>query len=123
MCVHLSGGPPAAPPAAAAAPLLDMQQALDARMAALQQQLSARSAQLADLRDRLTASERQVAARDAEVARLGRLLGSGPDVDKLARDQAASASENIILALNRQVRQESDCIQTQPAFMHASWSA
>lgn len=84
--------------------MIDLQSVTDASIAALQQQLSARSAHLAELQQQLTSAQQAVSARDAEVSRLGELLGAGPDIDRLARDQLTTASENIILSLNKQVR-------------------
>eukprot|EP00878_Enallax_costatus_P036574 GHUV01041084.1.p1 GENE.GHUV01041084.1~~GHUV01041084.1.p1 ORF type:complete len:305 (+),score=105.84 GHUV01041084.1:203-1117(+) len=98
-------GPPAAPPALPQS-MIDLQAATDASIAALQQQLSARAAHIADLKQQLSAAQQAVLARDAEVARLGELLGAGPDIDRLARDQLSEASENIILSLNKQVRRD-----------------
>lgn len=83
--------------------MIDLQAATDARIASLQQQLSARAAQVAELQQQLAAAQQAVTSRDAEVTRLGELLGAGPDIDKLARDQLSAASENIILSLNKQV--------------------
>lgn len=62
-----------------------------------------RAAQVADLQQQLVAAQQAVSSRDAEVTRLGELLGAGPDIDKLARDQLSEASEHIILSLNKQV--------------------
>ncbi len=83
--------------------MINLQQVTDARLASLQQQLAARAAQVAQLQQQVAAAHQQVAARDAEVSRLSGLLGTGPDVERLARDQLAAASDNIILSLNKQV--------------------
>jgi chromosome segregation ATPase len=83
--------------------MISLQQASDARIAALQSQLAARSSQLEQVQAQLAAAQRQVASREGEASRLAGLLGAGPDVDRLARDQLAAASEDIILSLNKQV--------------------
>lgn len=84
--------------------MVSLQQANDARIAALQSQLAARSAQLEQMQAQLAAAQRQVASREGEASRLAGLLGAGPDVDRLARDQLSAASDDIILSLNKQVR-------------------
>lgn len=102
MCAFTAGAQAAAPIPVPAS-LINIQAASDARIASLQQQLSSRAAQVADLQQQLAAAHQAVSARDAEVTRLGEVLGAGPDVDKLAKDQMAAASESIILSLNKQV--------------------
>jgi hypothetical protein len=52
----------------------------------------------------LEAARRSVAARDSEIARLAGRLGAGPDVDRLALERRADVSEEVVLALNKQVR-------------------
>jgi chemotaxis protein MotB len=83
--------------------MLDLQRATDARLAALQSQAATRSEQAAALAAQVAELQRAVASRDAEVSRLSAQLAHGPDVDMLARDQLATASEDAILALNKQL--------------------
>lgn len=100
--VVLPGGQGTTPPPLPSS-MINLQQATDARIASLQAQLIARTEQLEQLQQQLGSLQGQLASRDGEVSRLAGLLGSGPDVDRLARDQLAAASENIILSLNKQV--------------------
>jgi hypothetical protein len=61
---------------------------------------------VSQLQQQLQETQRSVAARDAEVSRLGARLGAGgPDVDSLSRDQRGDAYDTIVLSLNKQVRQ------------------
>lgn len=83
--------------------MLDLQRATDARLAALQSQAATRSEQAAALAAQVAELQSAVASRDAEVSRLSAQLAHGPDVDMLARDQLATASEDAILALNKQL--------------------
>lgn len=109
-CLHYTdssaGGPAVSPPSVPQS-VINLQAATDARIASLQQQLAERAAQAAELQQQLAAAQQAIAARDAEVSRLGEMLGAGPDIDKLARDQLSAASENIILSLNKQVGEKS----------------
>lgn len=85
--------------------MISLQQATDARLAALQQQLAARAAQVSQLQEQLQEAQRSITSRDAEVSRLGARLGAGGlDVESLARDQRDSAYDTVILSLNKQVR-------------------
>lgn len=64
-------------------------------------------AQMLQLQEQLLEAQRAIAARDAEVARLGVRLGAGgPDVGTLSRDQWGDAYATIVLSLNKQVGQE-----------------
>jgi len=58
---------------------------------------------VSDLTAALEGARRSVAARDAEILRLGARVGAGPDVDRLALEQRADVSNEIVLALNMQV--------------------
>jgi uncharacterized coiled-coil protein SlyX len=119
--------------------MISLQQAVDARLAALQAQLSARGTQVAELTEQLAEAQRSIAARDAEVARLGARLsagsgaaGSGFGGDTAGRDQAAgeaaSAYDTVILSLNRQVGARVQCsgviggawLRTRAPFAHAA---
>lgn len=62
--------------------------------------------QVSQLQEQLQEAQRAIAARDAEVARLGVRLGAGgPDVGALSRDQRGDAYDTIVLSLNKQVGQ------------------
>lgn len=60
--------------------------------------------QAAELSAALSAARGAVAAREGEIARLGARLGTGPDVDRLALERRAGERDEIVLALNKQVR-------------------
>ena len=62
-----------------------------------------RPPQASELNAALDSARLSVAARDAEIARLSAQLGEGPDVDRLALERRADVSEEIVLALNKQV--------------------
>jgi uncharacterized protein YlxW (UPF0749 family) len=84
--------------------MLDLQRTMDARLASLQAQLDDRAQQVSDLTAALDAARRSVAARDAEIARLGAAGAAAPGAERLALERRVGASDDIVLALNKQVQ-------------------
>ena len=76
----------------------------EAQMNALQQRLAAAEEELQDERDARDEARAQVAAREAEVARLAKLLEAGRDFKSLSLQQVNESNQAAVAQLNGQVR-------------------
>eukprot|EP00964_Phaeocystis_antarctica_P075757 scaffold46778_cov57-Phaeocystis_antarctica.AAC.5 len=75
----------------------------EAQMNALQQRLVAAEEELQDERDERDEARAQVAAREAEVARLAKLLEAGRDFKSLSLQQVNESNQAAVAQLNGQV--------------------